>query len=245
MYDGYSDSKLFKVNFTSLMKCGTIEFRQHGGANDITEIIMWIRLLLRFCSIAIDEDSPPPLQLAQTDNALDTLFNLILQDQQITDYYLKRMGVYEIAGFQTRPVFLYGTLMAAPLLALIVTGNQSNHDFIAPLLKKAILHQYRRSSVLGKDYPALVKGAENDIVKGLVFYPRNIDDRRKINNFEGENYSLETVKVALESGEQVEASSYIWAGEHSELSNTNWDFTEFELHRLSDWLDLFEGMEFT
>lgn len=27
-YTGYGESKIFKVNFTSLSKCGTIEFRQ-------------------------------------------------------------------------------------------------------------------------------------------------------------------------------------------------------------------------
>ena len=70
--------------------------------------------------------------------------------------------------FQTRPVFLYGTLMAAPLLALLLTGNREDQDMIVPLRKKAILQHYHHGSVLGKDYPALVKGAENDLLEGLV-----------------------------------------------------------------------------
>jgi hypothetical protein len=36
-YDGYADSKLYKVNFTSLSKCGTIEFRQHIATTDPTQ----------------------------------------------------------------------------------------------------------------------------------------------------------------------------------------------------------------
>ena len=158
------------------------------------------------------------------------------------------MGVYQsdqTLDFQTRPVFLYGTLMAAPLLALLLTGNRENKDVIVPLRKNAILHHYRRGSVLGKDYPALVKGAEHDLVEGMIFYPRNMDDRRKLNNFEGEQYALEIVKVVSESGERVEASTYVWSGEKAEVSETDWDFKEFESSRLSDWLDLFDGIEFT
>ena len=65
-FDGYGDSKLFKVNFTSLVKCGTIEFRQHGGTTDVTEINMWINLLIRFCSVAVTPESPSPLELAES-----------------------------------------------------------------------------------------------------------------------------------------------------------------------------------
>ena len=177
IFDGYGDSKLFKVNFTSLVKCRTIEFRQHGGTTDATEINMWINLLIRFCSVAVRSESPSPLELAESTHPLDTLFNDVLQRPAFIEYYLKRMGVYQsdqTAEFQTRPVFLYGTLMAAPLIALVLTGNQNNEDIIVPLRKKATLEHYRRRGVLGKDYPALVKGAENDLVEGMIFYPRNM-----------------------------------------------------------------------
>jgi gamma-glutamylcyclotransferase (GGCT)/AIG2-like uncharacterized protein YtfP len=147
------------------------------------------------------------------------------------------MGIYhsdQTPDFQTRPLFLYGTLMAAPLLALLLTGNRENEDVIVPLWKKAILQQYCRGRVLGRDYPALVKGAEHDCVKGIIFYPRNMDDRRKLNNFEGEQYTREIVKAVFESGEQVEAFTYVWSGEKAEVTETDWDFKEFESSRLAD-----------
>jgi gamma-glutamylcyclotransferase (GGCT)/AIG2-like uncharacterized protein YtfP len=247
-FDGYRDSKLFKVNFTSLVKCGTIEFRQHGGTTDITEINMWLKLLIRFCFVAATLESPSPLELAGTTHPLDTLFSDVLQQPTFMEYYLHRMGVYlsdQPFDFRTRPVFLYGTLMATPLLAWLLTGNRENQDMIVPLRQKASLQHYHRGSVLGKDYPALVKGTENDLVEGLIFFPRNMDDRRKLNNFEGEQYTTEPVKVVLESGEQIEASTYIWSGEKDEVMATDWDFKEFESSRLADWLDLFDGMEFT
>jgi hypothetical protein len=114
-----------------------------------------------------------------------------------------------------------------------------------PLRRKAILQHYHRGSVLGKDYPEPIKGAENDLVEGLIFYPRNMDDRKKLNNFEGEEYSMEFVKVMFESGEQVKAATYIWSGEKDQVTGANWDFKEVELNRLPDWLDLFDEIEFT
>jgi hypothetical protein len=72
-----------------------------------------------------------------------------------------------------------------------------------------------------------------------------MDDRRKLNNFEGEQYPMEFVKFMFESGEQVEASTYIWSGEKDQDAETHWDFKEFEFDRLPDWLDLFDGIEFT
>ena len=154
------------------------------------------------------------------------------------------MGVYQsdqTPDFQTRPVFLYGTLMAAPLLALVLTGNRKNKDVIVPLRNPSTLSQ---GECLGKDYPALVKGAQHDLVEGMIFYPRNMDDRRKLNNFEGEQYAREIAKVVSESGDQVEASTYVWSGEKAEVTEADWDFKEFESSRLSDWLDLFDGIEF-
>ena len=103
---GYEDSKLFKVHFTSLPKCGTLEFRQHGGTTDITEINMWINLLIRFCSIAVTHESPSPLELAESTHLLHTLFYRVLQHATFIEYYLKRIVVYpfdQILDFQTRP----------------------------------------------------------------------------------------------------------------------------------------------
>ena len=134
--------------------------------------------------------------------------------------------------------------MATPLITLILTGNRKNEDVIIPLRKRAILKHYRRGNVLGKDYPVLVKG-ENDFVEGMIFYPGNMDDKRKLHNFEGEQHVIEFVKVVLESGEQVEASTYIWSSEEEEVTEMDWDFQELESRRLPDWLDLFDGIEFT
>ncbi|KAH7121363.1 putative amidoligase [Dactylonectria macrodidyma] len=53
-YDGYSDSRFFKVNFTSLQKHNTIEFRQHEGTTDPQRMIQWTKFLLKFVKFAMD-----------------------------------------------------------------------------------------------------------------------------------------------------------------------------------------------
>jgi hypothetical protein len=51
-YDGYSDSRFSKINFTSLMKHDTIEFRQHEGTTNPLKMIIWIRFILKAVNFA-------------------------------------------------------------------------------------------------------------------------------------------------------------------------------------------------
>ena len=55
--------------------------------------------------------------------------------------------------------------METPLLALILTGNPKKVLLLLLLQKKATLPDYRRGSVLGKDYPTLVKSVEMILLK--------------------------------------------------------------------------------
>jgi gamma-glutamylcyclotransferase (GGCT)/AIG2-like uncharacterized protein YtfP len=142
-------------------------------------------------------------------------------------------------------IFLYGTLMASPLLAWLVTGERSQVDLVRRRCAKATLYGYSRRAIVGADYPALIKADDTGpLVEGLIFYPRNEGDIRKLVNFEGEPYRRERVDVMLETGERKQAYVFLWYGEEKLLSESEWRFHEFELERLEDWLDLFEGMEF-
>jgi gamma-glutamylcyclotransferase (GGCT)/AIG2-like uncharacterized protein YtfP len=143
-----------------------------------------------------------------------------------------------------RPLFLYGTLKSKHLLALILTGERENTAELTPHLARAVIRNFRRGQVQNRDYPALVRAGPESTVEGLIFYPRNPDDRRKIDNFEGEQYTQEIVKATIESGEEIEVSTYVWNGRRDAISPGDWDEKEFETMRLGDWLDLFEGMDF-
>jgi len=68
---------------------------------------------------------------------------------------------------------------------LILTSERDDLNAL-PTPRPAILRGYRWRVVHGKDCPALLPGEEDDYVDGLLSLPRNMDDRRKLNNFEAE-----------------------------------------------------------
>ncbi|PBK59073.1 AIG2-like protein [Armillaria solidipes] len=144
-----------------------------------------------------------------------------------------------------RPLFLYGTLRAMPLLAWALTGDSRKTDVVAPLVKPAELKGYARFSLLGKDYPALIKHNETSIVDGLLLCPQNKSQRRKLDDFEGEAYTVTPVQVAVvgEEGQMVEADIYLWNGERDAVSADCWDLDTFIKERLDDWIELFGGVQ--
>lgn len=77
-YDGYGESKLFKVNFTSLTKCGTIEFRQMGSITDHAKIIHWIQFIIKFCATALDANEYPSAEEIVEHEAEEEVFDMLL-----------------------------------------------------------------------------------------------------------------------------------------------------------------------
>jgi len=107
---------------------------------------------------------------------------------------------------------------------------------------------YARYTVVGKDYPAVIKTDGDDArVDGLLLIPQNRSQRAKLDDFEGESYKVEHVAVTVtddEGGEErVDADMYLWNGDPEDVSKERWDLETFEQERLNDWLQLFGGME--
>ncbi|KAF5570398.1 hypothetical protein FPHYL_1234 [Fusarium phyllophilum] len=112
-----------------------------------------------------------------------------------------------------RPLFIYGTLRARPLLAWALTGDATNTELISTLARPAKVRGYARYT------------------------------RKKLDDFESEIYTPTSVDAVLEDGSVVEADMYVWAGDQDALSDEPWELDTFVKERLEDWLDLFEGME--
>ncbi|KAK0238426.1 hypothetical protein EDD85DRAFT_1000781 [Armillaria nabsnona] len=135
-----------------------------------------------------------------------------------------------------RPLFLYRTLRAMPLLAWALTGDSRKTDVVVPLVKPALLKGYARFSLLAQ---------RNVIVDGLLLCPQNKSQRRKLDDFEGEAYTVTPVQVAVvgEERQMVEADIYLWNGERDAVSADSWDLDTFIKERLDDWIELFGGMQ--
>lgn len=78
--------------------------------------------------------------------------------------------------------------MVSPLLAWLIAGTSSQSKLVEERRVKGYLEGYVRRAVLGADFPAIIKGDEDDKVNGFIFYPRNGDDLRRIDVFEGDLY---------------------------------------------------------
>lgn len=141
-----------------------------------------------------------------------------------------------------RPLFVYGTLRALPLLAWALTADAANTGAIAALARPATVHGYARYTVLYRDYPAAVK-KEGHQVDGLLLVLETKSQRKKLDDFEGEAYTPTPILATLEDGSTVDADMYVWGGDDEALSTEPWMLEDFVKDRLEDWIDLFEGME--
>jgi gamma-glutamylcyclotransferase (GGCT)/AIG2-like uncharacterized protein YtfP len=148
-----------------------------------------------------------------------------------------------------RPLFVYGTLCAKPLLATILTGDRSNTEAIGKLMQPARVSGYQRFAVTHCDYPAVIKADPASSVEGYLLTLETRSQRSKLDNFEGETYKPTQVNVTIRSPDGqnnrvVDADIYVWTVDPSALSTDPWDLDDFLKERLNDWLDLFEGMLF-
>ncbi|KAH8158722.1 hypothetical protein CIB48_g9522 [Xylaria polymorpha] len=150
-----------------------------------------------------------------------------------------------------RPLFIYGTLSALPLLAWALTGDASNISAVSKLIQPATIYGYARFSLTNCDYPAVIKHEPQSSVDGYLLTLETASQRKKLDDFEGELYELGSVAVTVfnvdgnhqKQIEIVEADIYLWGGDANALTVSPWDLKSFEKERLGDWLDLFEGME--
>ncbi|KAG6919746.1 hypothetical protein DXG01_001580 [Tephrocybe rancida] len=73
-YDGYHDSKFYKVNFTSLAKHSTVEFRQPEGTVSAKSAIGWAKFIIRFVEYAINASDDT---IMTGGNTIDDLAHLV------------------------------------------------------------------------------------------------------------------------------------------------------------------------
>jgi gamma-glutamylcyclotransferase (GGCT)/AIG2-like uncharacterized protein YtfP len=143
-----------------------------------------------------------------------------------------------------RPLFVYGTLRALPLLAWALTGDASNTSAVAPLARPAKVHGFARYAVKNRGYPAVVKHTgETSTADGYLLALQTASQRKKLDDFEGETYKVTAVAVELEDGSIVDGDMYVWDGDMADISMEPWELETFVKERLEDWIDLFDGME--
>lgn len=150
-----------------------------------------------------------------------------------------------------RPLFLYGTLCALPLLAWVLTDSAGNANKVSSLLRPAKVIGYKLVAVKNCDYPAVILDTGSTI-KGYVLQPQTTIQRRKLDDFEGSTYKAvpataylvpDTRKGDVDDGvmEPIDTDIYVWDGDIDELTSETWELGVFIKKCLGDWISLFEG----
>lgn len=118
-------------------------------------------------------------------------------------------------------IFTYGSLMFAQVWQRVVRGDYG----CAP----ARLDDYARFAIAGETYPGMIAqpGAK---VAGVLYFDVAPPDIAALDAFEGDEYRREAVRVTLETGETVEAGSYLYLLPQK-LSDSPWLPEAFQMER--------------
>lgn len=143
-----------------------------------------------------------------------------------------------------RPLFVYGPLCAAELLAWALTGDTSNTSTAAALVqpRPARVYKFRCVAHRTRDIPCAVQD-RNGFIQGFLLQPMNIAQRKKLDDFERGSHRMVSVSVFMPSGHEVEADMFIWDGDSALATNAPWSFEAFKREGLQEWIDTYQGME--
>lgn len=118
-------------------------------------------------------------------------------------------------------VFTYGSLMFPEVWQRVVRGRYRG--------ARARLDGYARFAITGETYPGMV-AAPGASVEGVLYFDVTPADIAALDAFEGKEYRRDVVRVALESGESVEAGTYIYLLPQK-LSGSPWLPEAFQMQR--------------
>jgi gamma-glutamylcyclotransferase (GGCT)/AIG2-like uncharacterized protein YtfP len=122
-------------------------------------------------------------------------------------------------GENMENLFTYGSLMCEDIM-LEVSGLK-----LEPV--HGILRYYRRLSVKGEHYPAIIPDS-NSSVNGVAYLKVPPSSWKRLDRFEGEYYTRKAVLVELNNGGILTAGVYVFNQEFKDkLDETDWTFSEF------------------
>ncbi|KAI0835410.1 hypothetical protein F5Y06DRAFT_134263 [Hypoxylon sp. FL0890] len=119
---------------------------------------------------------PPPVLRSYCTVEADTTVHSLPPHQLLNS---SRKYIDIMAASKPRPLFIYGTQCATPLLAWALTGDASNTSNVSRLINPAKVHGFIRVSVQNCDYPAAVKHEPRSSIYGYLLTPERTSQRKK------------------------------------------------------------------
>jgi len=123
----------------------------------------------------------------------------------------------------TAHCFTYGSLMCEDIMSAVCGTPCIRHE-------PATLADHRRHPVIGQHYPGMVPAADG-MVAGVLYLDLPAAAWPRLDAFEGEEYTRETVTVALSDGRSLTAWTYLFKPKYAaRLTPDDWDFEHFLRH---------------
>lgn len=117
-------------------------------------------------------------------------------------------------------LFTYGSLMFDAVWSRVVSqGYESTH---------ASLSGYARKCIKEESYPVVLKSKKHTATEGILYFNITPQDLALVDEFEGDYYLRETVRVRLADGSSLPAETYVLKDEFRHLaSDRDWDAAHF------------------
>ncbi|WP_269620085.1 gamma-glutamylcyclotransferase family protein [Zhongshania sp. BJYM1] len=131
-------------------------------------------------------------------------------------------------------VFTYGSLMCEDIMAA-VSGFNNLHS------EAAVLKGFARYAVIGEAYPAIVQDAST-AVEGRIYFGVDQHGLARLDVFEGDWYTRETLAVETHEGVFVSAETYVFRDECEHLvADWHWNFEHFLKTGKQTFIDQYLG----
>ncbi|KAH9798470.1 GGACT domain-containing protein [Citrus sinensis] len=130
-------------------------------------------------------------------------------------------------------VFVYGSLLADDVVRVLLKR--------IPQSSSAILPGYRRFSIKGRVYPAILP-VENKHVTGRVLFGISDPELLVLDEFEDFEYQRTTADVSLvDTADKLQVQTYVWTNKNDPNLYGDWDFEEWRRLHMKDFVKMTAG----
>jgi gamma-glutamylcyclotransferase (GGCT)/AIG2-like uncharacterized protein YtfP len=148
--------------------------------------------------------------------------------------YIITANLHNTGEIEQMNIFTYGSLMFERVWTVVVAGTY--------LKTNARLFGYQRRKIRGEAYPALVPGAADDQVDGVVYLDVGQRDAMRLDRFEGVFYSKKKERCLLPGGSQISAWVYVFKEEYADrVEARTWDPVWFAKNGLHAFTATYQG----
>jgi gamma-glutamylcyclotransferase (GGCT)/AIG2-like uncharacterized protein YtfP len=133
-------------------------------------------------------------------------------------------------------IFTYGSLMFGRVWSAVVTGTY--------VKTQARLFGYQRRKLRGETYPALIPGAGEDYVDGIIYFDIDSNDSHRLDQFEGAYYTKKLETCTLTDSRLVPAHVYVFRPEYNALVEEEaWSPEWFEKIGIQSFMAAYRGYD--